>query len=53
MKLTNDNLKNVFDFIDNQLNDNVFGQFDDETDLINAVIKTVEQLKEIKNGGVK
>jgi len=53
MKLTNDNLKTVFNFIDYQLNDDVFGQFDNKTDLINAVIKTVEQLKEINNNNNK
>ena len=49
MKLTEKNINDVFDFIDNQINDEVFGLFDEETDLLDAVKQTIEHLKERTN----
>ena len=49
MKLTEKNINDVFDFIDNQINDEVFGLFDEETDLLDAVRQTIEHLKERTN----
>ena len=49
MKLTKKNFNDVFDFIDNQINDEVFGLFDEETDLIDAVKQAIEHLNERKN----
>ena len=49
MKLTEKNINDVFDFIDNQINDEVFGLFDKETDLLDAVRQTIEHLKERTN----
>ena len=49
MKLTEKNINDVFDFIDNQINDEVFGLFDEETDLLTAVEQAIEHLKEAEN----
>ena len=47
MKLTLDNLQIVNNYIIEQLqNDN--GEFDNETDLLSAVDRTIEMLKEVK-----
>jgi hypothetical protein len=45
MKLNNKNLKLVFNYIDNQLNDEQ-GEYDTETDLIVAVKSAINHLKE-------
>ena len=47
MKLTKQNFTNVIDFIDEQINDEVFGLFDKDTDLIDAVKQTIEHLEEV------
>ena len=49
MKLTKENFNKVFDFIDDQVNDEVFGLFDEETDLLTAVEQAIEHLKEAEN----
>tara|TARA_R100001530_G_scaffold135933_2_gene114576 strand:+ start:2043 stop:2246 length:204 start_codon:yes stop_codon:yes gene_type:complete len=46
MKLTKENFNKVFNFIDDQVNDEVFGQFDKETDILKAVKMTIEQIEE-------
>ena len=46
MKLTEENFNLVFDYIDSQVNDEVFGEFDEETDLLNAVERTIEMFEE-------
>ena len=48
MKLTKQNFTSVIDFIDEQINDNVFGLFDKDTDLIDAVKQTIEHLEEVQ-----
>jgi len=45
MKLNNESLKLVFNYIDNQLNDE-HGEYDTETDLIVAVKSAINHLKE-------
>ena len=49
MKLTKENFNLVFDYIDSQVNDEVFGEFDEETDLLNAVERTIEMFKEVNS----
>ena len=46
MKLTKENFNKVFNFIDDQVNDEVFGQFDKETGILKAVKMTIEQIEE-------
>jgi len=46
MKLTEENLDKVFRFIYTQISDDVFGLFDEETDLLVAFRNTIEHLKE-------
>ena len=48
MKLTQKNIKKVIDFIDEQINDDVFGLFDKETNLLGAVEQTIEHLQEVQ-----
>jgi len=45
MKLNNDSLKLVFDYIDNQLNDE-HGKYDTDTDLITAVKLAINHIQE-------
>ena len=46
MKLTHKNLEKVFDYIESQIEDeNGRGEFDKETDLLNAVERTIEMLE--------
>lgn len=46
MKLTEENINKVFNYIITQISDDVFGLFDEETDLLVAVENTIEHLKE-------
>jgi hypothetical protein len=47
MKLNNETLKIVFDYIDNQLNDeHGHGEYDTETDLIVAVESAINHIQE-------
>jgi len=48
MKLTKENFNKVFDFIDDQVN-STSGEFDEETDIVDAVERTVEMLKKSDN----
>ena len=48
MKLTEQNFTSVIDFINEQINDDVFGLFDKDTDLIDAVKQTIEHLQEVQ-----
>tara|TARA_B100000575_G_C22661921_1_gene404843 strand:+ start:263 stop:412 length:150 start_codon:yes stop_codon:yes gene_type:complete len=48
MKLTKENFNKVFDFIDDQVN-STSGEFDEETDIVDAVERTVEMIKESDN----
>jgi hypothetical protein len=45
MKLNNDSLKLVFNYIENQLNDE-HGEYDTETDLITAVKSAINHIQE-------
>jgi hypothetical protein len=45
MKLNNETLKIVFDYIDNQLNDD-HGEYDNETDLLVAVKSAINHIEE-------
>ena len=46
MKLTHKNLEKVFNYIESQIEDeNGRGEFDKETDLLNAVERTIEMLE--------
>ena len=45
MKLTKENFNKVFDYIDDQVN-STNGEFDKETDIVDAVQRTVEMIKE-------
>ena len=49
MKLTEENFNLVFDYIDSQVNDDVFGEFDEETNLLSAVERTIEMFEEERN----
>lgn len=46
MKLTNDNLEKVFNYIESQLADKDAGEFDEETPVLSAVDRTIEMFKE-------
>ena len=46
MKLTNDNLEKVVDYIESQLADEDVGEFDEETSILSAVERTIEMFKE-------
>ena len=43
MKLTKENFNKVFDFIDDQVN-STSGEFDEETNIVDAVERTVEMI---------
>ena len=43
MKLTKENFNKVFDYIDDQVN-STSGEFDEETDIVDAVERTVEMI---------
>jgi len=45
MKLTKENFNKVFDYIDDQVN-STSGEFDEETNIVDAVQRTVETIKE-------
>ena len=49
MKLTKENFNKVFDYIDDQVN-STSGEFDEETNIVDAVQRTVEVIKESDNG---
>ena len=46
MKLTNDNLEKVVDYIESQLADEDSGEFDEETPILSAVDRTIEMFEE-------
>jgi|TARA_R100000479_G_C6206004_1_gene136411 hypothetical protein len=48
MKLTRENFNKVFDYIDEQVN-STSGEFDEETNIVDAVERTVEMIKEISD----
>jgi len=48
MKLTKENFNKVFDYIDDQVN-STSGEFDEETNIVDAVQRTVEVIKESDN----
>ena len=48
MKLTKENFNKVFDYIDDQVNSRN-GEFDKETNIVDAVQRTVEMIKEANN----
>ena len=48
MKLTKENFNKVFDYIDDQVN-STSGEFDEETNIVDAVQRTVEIIKESDN----
>ena len=48
MKLTKENFNKVFDYIDDQVN-STSGEFDEETNIVDAVQRTVEIIKESNN----
>jgi uncharacterized protein with HEPN domain len=48
MKLTKENFNKVFDYIDDQVN-STNGEFDEETNIVDAVQRTVEIIKESDN----
>jgi hypothetical protein len=48
MKLTKENFNKVFDYIDEQAN-STSGEFDEETNIVDAVERTVEMFKEISD----
>jgi uncharacterized protein with HEPN domain len=48
MKLTKENFNKVFDYIDDQVN-STSGEFDKETNIVDAVQRTVEIIKESDN----
>ena len=48
MKLTNDNLEKVVDYIESQLADEDAGEFDEETSILSAVERTIEMFEENK-----
>jgi hypothetical protein len=50
MKLTNDNLEKVFNYIESQLADKDAGEFDEETPVLSAVDRTIEMFKENHEG---
>tara|TARA_R100000700_G_C3134665_1_gene118545 strand:- start:549 stop:761 length:213 start_codon:yes stop_codon:yes gene_type:complete len=43
MKLTKENFNKVFNYIDDQVN-STSGEFDEETDIVDAVERTVEMI---------
>ena len=45
MKLTKENFNKVFDYIDDQVN-STSGEFDEETNIVDAVQRAVEIIKE-------
>jgi hypothetical protein len=50
MKLNQENLSKVFNYVAEQIeDDNGRGEFDDETSLLCAVSRTIEMIKEINN----
>jgi hypothetical protein len=50
MKLNQENLTKVFNYVAEQIeDDNGRGEFDDETSLLCAVSRTIEMIKEINN----
>jgi hypothetical protein len=48
MKLTKENFNKVFDYIDEQVN-STSGEFDEETNIVDAVKITIEMIKEISD----
>ena len=46
IKLTNDNLEKVVDYIESQLADEDAGEFDEETSILSAVERTIEMFEE-------
>jgi len=48
MKLTKENFNKVFNYIDEQAN-STSGEFDEETNIVEAVKITVEMIKEISD----
>ena len=48
MKLTKENFNKVFNYIDDQVN-STSGEFDEETNIVDAVQRTVEIIKESDN----
>jgi len=47
MKLTSDNLEKIFNYIDSQLeDDDGRGEFDEETPILSAVDRTIDDLEE-------
>jgi len=48
MKLTKENFNKVFDYIDDQVN-STSGEFDEKTNIVDAVQRTVEIIKEADN----
>ena len=48
MKLTKENFNKVFDYIDEQVN-STNGEFDEETNIVDAVKITIEMIKEISD----
>jgi len=45
MKLTKENFNKVFDYIDDQVN-STSGEFDEETNIVDAVQRTVKIIKD-------
>ena len=50
MKLTNDNLEKVLNYIESQLADKDAGEFDEKTPVLSAVDRTIEMFKENHEG---
>ena len=48
MKLTKENFNLIFNYIDEQVNDDVHGQFDEESDFLDVVKKAIEDIEENK-----
>ena len=51
MLLTIENLEKITNFIEDQLGDEVFGLFDEETPILSAVENSIEHLKQADKGG--
>ena len=53
MKLTSDNLEKIFNYIESQLeDDDGRGEFDEETQILSAVDRTIEMFKEKEDQGL-
>ena len=46
MKLTKENFNLIFNYIDEQVNDNVHGQYDEKSDFLDVVKKAIEDIEE-------